>query len=80
MCSMDITSGKFAWIEEANQNRTTGVTGESIVETSKIEGKCYGTSTYIRQLNNGRECENDRQCMSTTCSGGVCVGQASGTI
>ena len=80
MWNMDIASGEWAWIQEENQNRTTGVLGQSIVERKRIKGQCFALDLYSRSLNNGRQWANDYQCISTKCSGGVCVGQATGSV
>lgn len=80
MCDVDIPSNQWAWIEEENQHRTTGASGQSIIEAKKIKGYCKDMEFYRRNLNNGRECEFSYQCKSMNCEKGLCVGQAMGTV
>jgi hypothetical protein len=38
MCNFEIDSGQWAWIEEENQHRTVGTTGQSSIEGKKLAG------------------------------------------
>lgn len=80
MCNMDLASGEWAWLEEANQNRTTGSSGESIVQTKKVNAYWKDLTYFSKELNNGREWLNGYEWKSTVCSSGTCQGQDAGTV
>lgn len=61
MCEVDTGNGEWAWIDELNQARTAGTTGQSQVESKKIRGYCKKADIFNRNLNNGRDCSANYQ-------------------
>lgn len=80
MCEVDPGNGEWAWIEEINQARTTGTTGQSQVEAKKIRGYCKSSDIFNRNLNNGRDWSANYQWKSMVCTNAKWVGQAAGTV
>ncbi|CDW72418.1 UNKNOWN [Stylonychia lemnae] len=69
-------SSKYAWVDSKYQQYTSSSNPlRSQVYGSMTVGKCKKASILDANLNNGRECIKDNQCISQRCVKGYCKGR-----
>ena len=75
----DLRSGKYAWIDSTMQQYSSGTTAQSQVYAKYTDASCVSLDYFFgRQLNNGRKCTENLQCVSRLCNEGVCQGKVMG--
>ena len=83
-CEFDLLSGRWAWIDEPNQQwGGKGYETSTNVDNSELNHKltkayCRYVTDFQINLNNGRSCTNPWECVSMNCKNGVCKGLTSG--
>ena len=78
VCPFNLKDGQYGWLEEYLQPQTPllkrGYDQESQIKYRKVKEYCVSVTAYGSQMNPGRDCGSDHQCLSQKCKEGQCWG------
>ena len=71
-----LNRGDFAWAQASLSSVNSGNNRQLSPVYSKFQRKeCEDIVTFAQGLNNGRACDTSKQCLSSMCEEGFCMGK-----